>query len=106
MQTQTPVEIRRLIRTKELELSQLRTNLDYEVKRCPHQWTTVQDNLVTPAYTIPGDPPVQWGIDWRGPCYVPEKVTKRWRRTCKLCEQVEFTTNSTQKVETTHQPCF
>lgn len=66
---------------------------------CIHRWSPTQPaHIYHKAYTIPGDPPGTMGIDWRGPCHVPARTEKRWKRTCNSCGKVEFTTNTKDTV--------
>lgn len=44
------------------------------------------------------------GVDWRGPTYVEPKTEKRWKRTCRICGEVEYTTKTTTQV--TERPSF
>ncbi len=76
----------------EEHLRRRRADLDQAEKNCRHEWDVVRDDLREGGYTIPGDPPGTMGIDWRGPCHVPAKTTPRWRRTCRVCGKVEYTT--------------
>lgn len=61
--------------------------------RCRHDYTPpTYEPIHHEGYTFPGDPPGTMGVDWRGPVYVPSSTEKRWRRECKLCGKVEYTT--------------
>lgn len=87
------------------DLKEAESSLSYYVNNCRHSWGKVQaDHIYEKAYTIPGDPPGTMGVDWRGPCYVPAKETKRWKRVCEECGKEEFTTNTEQHV--TYTPKF
>lgn len=61
---------------------------------CTHEWQVSADDIVRAAYTDPGDAPGTMGVDFRGPMYVPEQRTKRWKRYCPLCDKTEHTTIS------------
>lgn len=90
-------------RTNQLE--SLQSLLKQIQDKCKHEWTDpISDDLVVKAYTDPGDTPGTMGVDFRGPCYVPESRTKRWRRYCPLCDKTEFTQNI--KVEKKDIPVF
>lgn len=69
---------------------------------CVHQWGPVEAaHVYHEARTIPGDPPGTMGVDWRGPCYVPASTDMRWKRTCRECGKVEYTSQTTQHVTET-----
>lgn len=75
----------------------------YELS-CPHNFSAnyfdiIYDPIYTKGYTYPGDPPGTMGVDWRGPVYVPPTTTKRWRRTCRECGFVQYTTQIKKTVE-------
>lgn len=75
-------------------------NLTRARKSCRHEWCpVVYDPVVTPAYEIPADPPGTMGIDWRPSCYVPRSEKARWRRDCRLCGVVEYTSATKEIVE-------
>ncbi len=91
-------EIERLNR----EIGQLKS----QQANCPHQWgEVIADHIYNEAYTIPGDPPGTMGIDWRGPCYVPAETIERWKRVCKICGKIEYTSQKEQ-VRVEYEPVF
>lgn len=74
-------------------------------RSCRHEWgEAIYCPIYHEAHTIPGDPPGTMGVDWRGPCHVPARTDKRWKRVCKLCGKVEFTTSVNR--ETVETPRF
>jgi hypothetical protein len=77
------------------QLQSDKAQLDRIVSACRHEWgDTVYDPEVTPGYHIPGDPPGVGGVDHQFPMDVPEKITKRWRRTCRNCGHPVWTTHT------------
>lgn len=88
------------------ELESVRAAIQSKEVRCQHDWTNpVYDPIRHEAYTSPGDPPGTMGVDWRGPVHVPASTEKRWKRECRKCGKVEFTTRSVQ-LPGPHQPQF
>ncbi len=82
------------------ELNRLETSLTNLVRYCKHQFSnTIYDPIITPAYHIKGDPPGTMGADHQFPMDVPEHVEKRWSRTCESCGEIQYTTNTKQKIE-------
>jgi hypothetical protein len=87
------------------KLLRAENKLNDAIHSCRHDWSSVvADHIYHPSYTIPGDPPGTMGIDWRGPTYVDAKTEKRWKRTCKTCGLVEYT--SKVKEQVTEHPAF
>lgn len=73
--------------------------LNHRIKGCQHEWSPTETAFIyEKGYTIPGDPPGTMGVDWRGPCYVEPKTTKRWKRTCQICGEIQYTEHTTQEV--------
>lgn len=67
--------------------------------RCHHEWgKTEAAHIYHEGYTCPGDPPGTMGIDWRGPVEVPPRTEYRWKRVCKHCGKVEYTTQTNEMV--------
>ena len=74
------------------DLEKAKALLKTETYNCDHDWSPpVSAHIYEPGYTIPGDPPGTMGIDWRGPTYVDAKTTKRWKRTCSICGEIQYT---------------
>lgn len=97
--------LRDKVRTLQIELADAEAALKFEVSQCKHSWTDpVAAHIRHEGYTIPGDPPGTMGIDWRGPTYVEPKTEKRWKRNCRICGEVEYTTKTTTQV--TERPSF
>lgn len=95
------VDISRL----EEQLKRKQHELACAVRNCPHDWTPIEAaHIYHKGYTIEGDPPGTMGVDWRGPFYVEPKTEKRWKRTCRRCGEVEYTTKIKQ--EMTEHPTF
>jgi hypothetical protein len=87
--------LRESLKTAELELA-------WEVKECRHDWTQPKyDPIIREGYTSPGDPPGTMGSDWRGPVHVPRSETKRWKRECKTCGEIQYTSNTDTNVTET-----
>lgn len=83
----------------------LKKELGYIVQTCRHQWSEpVADHIYEKGYEIQGDPPGTMGVDWRGPTWVGAKTTNRWKRTCNVCGEVQYTNATDQHV--THTPRF
>lgn len=71
---------------------------------CSHDWgETIEDHIHHKAYTIPGDPPGVGGSDHQFSVDVPAKTDERWKRTCNKCGKVEFTEETSSKVQKTPQ---
>ena len=95
-------ELRASIQVLERDLEQARTSLKQLVATCRHEWSEAKyDPTVRPAHTIPGDKPGTMGVDFRGPTFVPEEVTPRWTRTCRVCGHVEATQRVKEEVKKT-----
>jgi hypothetical protein len=78
----------------------LQAQLEAARRDCRHTWgAVIYDPIVTPAYTIAGDPPGTMGVDWQGPCYVPRQERARWKRECSECGFVEYTFDTKDKVD-------
>ena len=76
--------------------------LVYAERNCTHLWgAAIPDDIVYPGFMDQGDPEGTMGIDRRLPLYVPERVTKRWRRVCSHCGKVEHTTAISKQVTET-----
>jgi hypothetical protein len=89
----------------ESELKTQRQTLDNLRNNCTHEWGDTENaDIVTPAYTTQGDPPGTMGIDWRGPQYVPEQRTRRWKRKCQCCGLVQYTSEAAPQI--TEKPVF
>lgn len=88
------------IRERVRDLSkELADEIDYLKKvcnACQHNWSVQYTPVVTPARTIPGDPPGTMGVDRQFPVFVPEKTDKVWTRTCTKCGCSQKT-NRTQR---------
>jgi hypothetical protein len=98
-------ELRKRAERLKAELSEAEKQLAEAVRSCPHQWNDpVYDPIRTKAYTIPSDPVGTMGVDWRPACHIPATETKRWRRVCFLCGEIQYTTNT--KDETIQHPEF
>lgn len=98
-------DMRSRVAQLESDLAAARANLARVERACDHQWGPVVDASIRHgAYTDPGDPPGVGGVDHRGPCYVPERIERRWSRTCTVCGKVEFTTRTSQHI--TESPDF
>lgn len=98
-------KLRREIADADRRAQELKNRLAATERDCAHNWSKpVYNPIVQEAYTDPGDPPGTMGIDWRGPCYVPRKETKRWTRTCSKCGKVEHT--QSVNTQTTEIPRF
>ncbi|MBR9703828.1 hypothetical protein GOV12_00315 [Candidatus Pacearchaeota archaeon] len=68
------------------------TALSNHVNSCRHNYSEPEfDPIYREAYTSPGDPPGTMGVDFRGPCHVPAKTTKRWKRECVECGDIQYT---------------
>ena len=81
--------------------------LDETRRNCRHIWDQPNGRyapLVRRGYQMSGDPPGTMGVDWRGPCWVPEQVTPQWTRTCEICGKQEHTQHSREVV--TKVPVF
>jgi hypothetical protein len=88
-----------------LEYMKAKEKLAEAIYNCKHEWTEpVRDDIVLKGYRDPGDPPGTMGVDRQLPFDVPTKITKRWKRKCMNCGEVQYTENVTQKV--TEQPKF
>lgn len=91
----TPAELSRDIESLEKELKAKKSALENAYRTCIHQWgETKYEPICTEGYTIPGDEPGTRGVDWRGPCYVPPKTTRRWKRSCIKCGFTKYTENT------------
>ena len=87
------------------DLATAERELAYKVSICNHDWSKPEaDHIYEKGYRIDGDPVGTMGIDWRGPTYVDAKTTKRWKRTCRHCDEVQYTSNTTQEI--TEHPKF
>lgn len=83
-------EIDRLLK----RIEQLKT----QQSQCRHTWTcSVRADIYVEGFTDPGDRPGTMGIDFRGPCYIPPKHTKRWMRKCTTCGMSQYTTQCATK---------
>jgi hypothetical protein len=92
--------IREEIKRTEKKLSDKQRVLAEIERGCHHDWgNVVPDHIYHEAYTCPGDPPGTMGVDWRGPVHVPSRTEHRWKRTCRLCGKVEYTSRTKDKVE-------
>jgi hypothetical protein len=97
--------LRRAVEENEFALNRSREELNAAIKNCSHKWGPVEPDFIHEGgYTIPGDPPGTMGVDWRGPCYVEPKTTKRWKRTCQVCGEVQHTFET--KKEVIEHPSF
>ena len=86
-------ELRNLVDRLQQELSSADKNLKTYVGYCQHNFgKPAYDPICTPAYRIAGDPPGTMGVDWQGPMDVPAQTTKRWKRECGTCGEVQYTT--------------
>jgi hypothetical protein len=98
-------QLERSIEAKRRELEAAEQALRNADAACRHEFGTAENaDIYHPPYTIPGDTPGTMGVDYRGPCHVPSKTEKRWRRTCKKCGKVEFTTRIASEVKVVQQP--
>ena len=98
-------ELRNRISILKSDLKEAETQLLAMEYACQHDWIhPVADHIYHPAYIIPGDPPGTCGVDWRGPCPVEAKTEKRWKRTCKKCGLIQYTSKT--KEEVIEQPNF
>jgi hypothetical protein len=94
--------LREAIAKLEHELKEKQESLVDVERNCAHVWgETFSDHINSPGYISPGDPEGTMGIDRRLPLYVPEKVTKRWKRVCSNCGRVEHTTAVSKQVTET-----
>lgn len=78
-------------------LKQLEAERQHAIDRCIHEWgETEYCPVVIPGYRIEAS---GQGSDWSPGCYVPEKITKKWKRKCRKCgfeqmtDQIHFETN-------------
>ena len=99
------------ISLKEERLQQAKRSLQQADEQCNggrHNWSHAKrDDKYTASYTIAGDPPGTMGVDWRGPCHVPAKTEKRWRRACKDCGKIEHTSRvDSAKQQVIESPSF
>ena len=93
------------ILTTEADLRRRKARLETIRRDCQHVWGDTENaDIVRPAYTDPGDPPGSMGIDWRGPQYVPEQRTRRWKRECHCCGLVQYTSEAAAQI--TEKPVF
>lgn len=83
----------------ERQLDAQRYQLAMLINNCSHKWSTpISDDLYQPGYTIPGDPPGVGGVDHQCSCYVEPRTTKRWKRTCSVCGETQWTTMAQKEV--------
>ncbi len=100
------------IRNRRERVEGMRNALKFEearlaeaVRNCPHKWSNPEyDPIYRESYTIPGDPPGVGGSDHRSDCHVPAETINRWKRTCKICGEVQETTSVRETV--TEHPDF
>ena len=60
------------------------------ISNCKHEWSAVEEvHIYEKDYTIPAAG--LGGIDWRPSCYVPERTTREWKRTCMKCGEIQRT---------------
>ena len=79
--------------------------LAHRVSTCHHGWSKPEAaHIYRKGYQVDGDPPGTMGIDWRGPFWVEAKTTKRWKRTCEHCGEIQYTSDTTKHV--TEEPKF
>ena len=81
------MELKRSLAEKQLELKTLYVN-------CEHEWDYPQGNydpIITKAHSVPAHVMNQLGMKTDGPYHVPEKITPRWTRKCKVCSVVQST---------------
>lgn len=98
-------ELEKRIQNLESELATLRHQRAHQIANCRHDWgPVVADFIREESYIIRGDPPGYGGVDRRSDFYVPAKTTPRWKRVCKRCEHVEYTSKTT--TTTTEVPKF
>ena len=91
-------EIERKIKRLRDELKAEEIALNLVDVSCDHVWEeTKPDHIYHEGYTTPGDAPGTMGVDFRGPCHVPAKTEKRWRRRCAICWKEEYTTRVSKK---------
>ena len=66
----------------------------HQIQRsCNHRWgPSVEDPIIHPGGSSPGDPPGTMGVDWRGPSSWAERREPRWSRTCFLCTLKQYNT--------------
>lgn len=74
------------------------------IQNCQHDWIVQYDPIYTEGYLIPGDPPGFGGVDRRSDFYVSPETKPRWKRTCRRCNTVEYTTRS--QTHETKTPIF
>jgi hypothetical protein len=100
--------LRNKIASLKQELENAERALEQSVRNCCHLWSKPEpDHIYQKAYTIYGDRPGDpgyGGVDRQFDCHVPAKETKRWKRTCKHCGEVQHTSNVTQHI--TEEPRF
>lgn len=98
--TQEAKQLREKLEETRKELNKLEKSIEELSRYCKHKFgATTYDPIITPAYHLSGDPPGTMGVDWQGPMDVPEHVEKRWSRVCEYCGEIEYTTNTKQKIE-------
>ena len=92
-------EIRERVAKARRDLEAAEHVLSVLVRDCRHKFSEpFRDDIHTPGYTDPGDPPGTMGVDWRGPCHIPPKTVERWVRVCMECGKREETTVSTEQM--------
>lgn len=71
-------------------------------RKCAHDFgPTEYDPVHHEGYHDPGDPPGTMGVDRRLPFDVPPRTDKRWRRECRICGKIEYTTKTDKHVTET-----
>lgn len=91
--------LREEVRRAEKKLQDKQRALAEIERGCRHDWSDViPAHIHHEGYTCPGDPPGTMGVDWRGPVHVPASTEYRWKRTCKLCGKVEYTSRTEDHV--------
>ena len=91
----TAAQLKREIEESRRSLAQQTAQLEALQRACQHQFGPVEYvPLVTEGYRTQGDPEGTMGVDRQLPTWIPGSTTKKWQRTCPLCELTQTTTRT------------